>query len=75
MHFTFLKKGAFMIFFLGLIFQQYAQPSERWTVKSPNGLISITLELADQDSEADYPSGKKRLYYKVEYGSEAQKKE
>ncbi len=64
-----------MIFFLGLIFQQYAQPSERWTVKSPNGLISITLELADQGSEADYPSGKKRLYYKVEYGSEAQKKE
>jgi len=39
---------------------------KQWSVKSPDGKVSITV-LSGVLDEAGYPAGKARLYYKVEY--------
>ena len=38
-----------------------------WTVKSPNGKITVAIELAQEDSEAESNGG--MLHYTVSHGS------
>jgi alpha-glucosidase len=47
--------------------------AESWSVTSPNGLVKVTVQLADLGGRADYPQGRARLYYRVEQGAEGQR--
>jgi hypothetical protein len=42
---------------------------QEWSVVSPNGIVRISVQLADLAGTADYPLGK-CLYYRVEHGPE-----
>lgn len=47
--------------------------AQSWSVTSPNDQIAIVISLADLGGRADLPPGK-RLYYRVESGSQGQRK-
>ncbi|MBN2413189.1 glycoside hydrolase family 97 catalytic domain-containing protein [candidate division KSB1 bacterium] len=49
-----------------VIFSSCTVGGNRWSVKSPDGKASISVQLGALD-EAGYPAGQTRLYYKVEY--------
>lgn len=42
--------------------------TQSWSVVAPNGQVQLTLKLADPGSQADYPAGLERLYYRVDHG-------
>ncbi len=46
-----------------------AAQAENWSVTSPNGLVKISVQLADLGGKADFPKGA-CLYYRVEQGAE-----
>jgi hypothetical protein len=48
-----------------------ASSRDAWTLASPDGQLSVTLMLADLGGEADYPSDRTRLYYRIEHGQGA----
>ena len=47
--------------------------AESWSMTSPNGLVRLTVQLADLGGKADYLKGKTCLYYNVEQGPENQR--
>jgi alpha-glucosidase len=42
--------------------------SASWSVTSPNGLVTFSVQLADLGGKADFPKGETCLYYRVEQG-------
>ena len=43
--------------------------AQSWSVTSPNGLVKLTVQLANREARAGYPDGP-ALYYRVEQGAE-----
>lgn len=55
---------------IALSFVDVAKAAPTWSVTSPNGVVRISVQLADLSGQKDYPAGA-RLYYRVEHGLEA----
>ena len=68
-----ILKCALVITILSCICCQSLQTTNNWHLTSPDGSVSLTIELGDHGEKADYPTGKERLYYKIEYGQGKQR--
>lgn len=56
------------ILFLSMILaQSFCALAQDWAVTSPNGQVTISVQLADRSGRADFPRGS-HLYYRVEQG-------
>jgi alpha-glucosidase len=58
-----------MLFIAALAAVEVSVSAQNWSVTSPNGLVNLSVQLADLSGTADYPKGS-RLYYRVEQGAE-----